>query len=239
MLHTERYTLNTARFKLHSTQYTLHSTRYTVHSTPYTIHTKHYTLTVHSTHYTLHFTHYTLKFNTQKRSFSFLVLKWYDKPKFLLDVFGMKTKGFASGVGPVTRPKEQFHPRLTQSYLDEYHNSTAGSPNNSAAAAIHDWQFNKYQQGLSLKDDPPHSLSPCSKRASSPDSVKCKGVHFRDHTRLPFSDDPYFERQQHDGYTRQPNGSSAYYSGDNRFLKEDCLRGRGPATPYPNKMGEY
>ena len=54
----------------------------------------------------------------------------------------MKTKGFSS-TDVAAKPKDRYHPRLTQSYLDEHHNY---NNEQDTASTIRDWQFSKSQQ---------------------------------------------------------------------------------------------
>ena len=131
----------------------------------------------------------------------------------------MKTKGYSSA-NPVPRPKDEIHvyPRLTQSYLEQYHNNQSGcSPNQ--AAAIHDWQFNKYQQEVENGEN--NSIR------------KDKDGHHEVRFRADYVQ-PALDSAQN---IKKGDNSllGAYLSEYNTMFKESGWK--GPSTPYPNKQG--
>ncbi|XP_067946806.1 JNK-interacting protein 1-like [Watersipora subatra] len=124
----------------------------------------------------------------------------------------MKTKGYSSA-GPVVRSKDeiQVHPRLTQSYLEEYHNNY--DVKLSQAATIHDWQFNKCEREV---ED-----YVCRPKGNQPD------VRFS----VNYLQSPLDQQLTN---CRASNGLlGAYLSPSHTFFKEQSQK--GPSTPYPHK----
>lgn len=128
----------------------------------------------------------------------------------------MKTKGYSS-TDSTTWPRDEVYPRLTQSYLEQYHNGRRdSSPDHTAA--IHDWQFNKYQQEMQQIKS------------------KAKGYHG-----VRFSAN-YLQSPSTTGGAAENSTNTngllgAYLSQDSRFCKGDSRK--APSTPHPNKTGNF